>query len=172
VWLAVNTVIGNTDAYGGLAPHNYYVYGSPRHRDRLFWIPWDHSLAMGGSLGGGAVGGGGPLNAALDLFHNGIDSSWPLIRYLLDDPVYRAAYRNDVERVITTVFEPQGLISRIRTEYTLIAPHVVGPEGEQAGHTYLTNPAQFDDSVFGSNGLVTYVQSRFAAVRRALEEAQ
>ena len=44
-WLALNTIIGNTDTYGGFSPHNYWVYGSPRHRDRLFFIPWDHDLA-------------------------------------------------------------------------------------------------------------------------------
>ncbi len=54
-WLAANTIVGNFDTYGGLSAHNYYVYGSPRHRDRLFWIPWDHDLAMSG---GGGLGGG------------------------------------------------------------------------------------------------------------------
>ena len=53
-----------------------------------------------------------------------------------------------------------------------IAPFVVGPEGEQPGHTFLGNAAQFDDSVFGANGLVSYIQSRFAAIRCALPEAQ
>ena len=45
-WLALNTIVANNDAYGGLSAHNYYLYGSPRHRDRLFWIPWDHDLSM------------------------------------------------------------------------------------------------------------------------------
>jgi len=66
-WLALNTLVGNNDAYGGLSAHNYYLYGSPRHRDRLFWIPWDHDLAIpsaGGGLGGGGpVGGGGVRRA-------------------------------------------------------------------------------------------------------------
>ena len=59
-WLALNTMVGNTDAYGGLSAHNYYLYGSPRHRDRLFWIPWDHDLAMSGGANFGGVGGGNP----------------------------------------------------------------------------------------------------------------
>jgi spore coat protein CotH len=168
LWLATNTVIGNTDTYGSFSPHNYYVYGSPRHRDRLFWIPWDHDLAMRSN----AVGGGGPTTGSLDLFHNTVNSSWPLIRYLLDDPVYRSIYRQKVEQVISTVFEPEALTARLRTEYTRIAPYVVGPEGERDGHTFLANAAQFDDSVFGASGLVAYVQSRVDAVRRALAEAQ
>jgi hypothetical protein len=57
-WLALNTIVGNSDAYGGLSAHNYYLYGSPRHRDRLFWIAWDHDLAMSaGGIGGGAASG-------------------------------------------------------------------------------------------------------------------
>ena len=61
-WLALNTIVANNDAYGGLSAHNYYLYGSPRHRDRLFWIPWDHDLSMSsGGIGGG--GGGGRRHA-------------------------------------------------------------------------------------------------------------
>jgi spore coat protein CotH len=91
-WLALNTVIGNFDSYGGLAPHNYYLYGDRLQRDRLQWIPWDLDLSFGGTAGGGGRGAGG-----LDLFHDQVDASWPLIRFLLDDATYRAAYRNLVE---------------------------------------------------------------------------
>ena len=84
-WLALNTMVGNTDAYGGLSAHNYYLYGSPRHRDRLFWIPWDHDLAMSGGanlggVGGGNPGGGGAGGAqTVDIFNNASPASWPLI---------------------------------------------------------------------------------------------
>src|SRR6185436_9937825 len=83
-WLALNTLVGNNDAYGGLSAHNYYLYGSPRQRDRLFWIPWDHDLAIpsttggigggvgGGGFGGGGVGGGADQATTLDLFHSRI----------------------------------------------------------------------------------------------------
>jgi hypothetical protein len=58
-WLAVNTVIENWDAYGGLA-HNYYLYGDPGRQGRLRWIPWDHNFAFGASPGGGGRGFGPP----------------------------------------------------------------------------------------------------------------
>lgn len=173
-WLALNTIISNFDAYGGLSAHNYYLYGSPRHRNRLFWIPWDHDLAMptgGGGLGGvggGGVGGGVGGTAVLDLFHQGIAANWPLIRFFMDDPVYRAAYRVHVEELLVTVFEPTRVSARLRSEQARIASYVFGAEGEQQGRTFAGTPAQFDATVFGPTGLIAYVESRAAAVRRAL----
>ena len=103
-WLALNTIIGNVDAYGGVSGHNYYLYGSPRHRDRIFWIPWDHDLAMPtGGLGTPAP------DTAIDLFHDRAATNWPLIRFLMDDPVYRAAYRAQMEQLLATVFEPSRI---------------------------------------------------------------
>jgi spore coat protein H len=157
-WLALNTMVGNSDTYGGLA-HNYFVYGSPRHRDRLFFIPWDHDLAMNA----GGPGGGG---ATLDLFQDRVNMSWPLIRYLMDDPVYRAAYRQHVEELLNTVFASSRLAARLQTEYARIAPYVVGPDGEQPGRTFLQSPEQFTQAVAS---LAAYAQTRPAAVRQALE---
>jgi spore coat protein H len=169
-WLALNTIIGNTDTYGGFSPHNYWVYGSPRHRDRLFFIPWDHDLAMNGSgMGGGPTVGGVVGGGGLDLFHDSVNAQWPLIRYLLDDPVYRAAYRTQVEELLNTVFEPARVSARIQAEYARIAPYVVGAEGEQAGRTFLASPDEFTQAI---SSLLAYVQSRGATVRRALETAR
>ncbi|HYE87316.1 MAG TPA: CotH kinase family protein [Vicinamibacterales bacterium] len=184
-WLAFNTIIDNHDAYGGLSPHNYYLYGSPRHRDRLFWIPWDHDLAMdaGGGIeirrdepgapprgpapvqpGGGRAGAGNQL----DLFHDNDDASWPLIRFLLDDPVYRAQYRSHLEQLTRTVFEPSRLSARFRAAHTLIARDVIGVDGEQRGRTFVNDPADFDAAMYGPNGLLAWAQSRHAALLAAL----
>jgi spore coat protein H len=174
-WLALNTIVANTDAYGGLSAHNYYLYGSPRHRDRLFWIPWDHDLAMStGGLGGGAAGGpgGGAAGGNVDLFHAGINASWPLIRFFMDDPVYRATYRAHVENLLGTVFEPSRLSARFQSEHARIAPFVIGASGELPGRSFAGTPAEFDATVFGPTGLIAYVESRAAAVRRALGAAQ
>jgi len=162
-WLALNTIIGNTDTYGGFSPHNYWVYGSPRHRDRLFFIPWDHDLSLNAGSPGAAPGAGA---GGLDLFHDRVNASWPLIRYLLDDPVYRAAYRGYVEEFLNTVFEPSRVTTRLQAEYVRIAPYVVGAEGEQAGSTFISTPTEFTQAV---TSLMTYVQSRGPAVRQALE---
>ncbi len=165
-WLALNTIVGNFDAYGGLSAHNYYVYGSPRHRDRLFWMAWDHDLAFSGNTlgGGGNAGAGG-----LDLFLDGTAANWPLTRFLLDDPTYRAVYRGHVTTLLATVFEPNSVIARMRREETLIAPFVTGPEGEQPDHTFLANPAEF---AAGLTSLETYVRNRHAQALAALAVAR
>jgi spore coat protein CotH len=169
-WLALNTIIGNTDTYGGFSPHNYWIYGSPRHRDRLFFIPWDHDLSLNaGGLGGRGFVGGGGVNTGLDLFHDRVNASWPLIRYLMDDPVYRATYRGYIEEMLNTVFEPSAVTARLRAEYARIAPYVVGPEGEQPGRSFLQSPEEFTQAV---TTLMTYVQTRAAAVRQALGNAR
>ena len=159
-WLALNTIIGNIDVYGGVSAHNYYLYASPRHRDRLFWIPWDHDLAM--PTFGFGVGG------AIDLYHASIANNWPLIRFMMDDPVYRAAYRANVETLLATVFEPGRLAATLRSEQARIARFVVGPEGEPFGRNLAGSPAQFDASVFGPGGLIAYVTNRAAAVQQVL----
>jgi spore coat protein H len=175
-WLALNTLVGNNDTYGGLSAHNYYLYGSPRHRDRLFWIPWDHDLAIpggtggigGGGIGGGGIGGGGGTTAALDLFHTRIAANWPLIRLLLDDPVYRTTYRGYVQELLDSVLEPTRVNARIRAEYERIAPYVVGAEGEAAGRSFAGTAAQFEAASLGPSGIAALLQSRAMAARAIL----
>ncbi|HEY6509021.1 MAG TPA: CotH kinase family protein, partial [Vicinamibacterales bacterium] len=159
-WLALNTIIGNVDVYGGVSAHNYYLYGSPRHRDRLFWIPWDHDLAMP-AFGLGA-------NAPIDLFHANLAPNWPLIRLLMEDPVYRAAYRTNLETLLARVFEPGRLNAIIRSEHARIFPFVIGPTGEPFGRNLAGSAAQFDAAVNGPAGLAAYVSRRATAVQQAL----
>ncbi len=153
-WLALNTIIGNFDTYGGLAPHNYYLYGDPLQRDRLQWIPWDLDLAFGGM---GAT--------TVDLFHDSTASTWPLIRYLMDDSTYKARYREHVTQLLESVFHTGSLTARLRDARALIEPDVIGPDGEQAGRTFIESDDEFTRAV---NTLVSYVETRAQQVRSAL----
>jgi hypothetical protein len=110
--------------------------------------------------------------ATLDLFHDRLGNTWPLIRYLMDDPVYRAAYRGHMQQLLATVFEPGKVNATIRSEQARIFPYVFGPEGESFARTFLTTPAQFDAAVVGPFGLAAYVSNRSAAVTAALRTAQ
>jgi hypothetical protein len=190
-WLAMNTTLANTDAYGGM-PHNYYLYGNPRDRGRIQWIAWDHDLAFGGFGGGGAQGpaggpqGGAPAGApqggagpntgasasSASVFHDGDSAEWPLIRFLLDDPVYREMYRGHLADIVSRVFVPEQVNARLRLRRDLIAPYVVGLEGEQPGYTFLTSPTAFDEALLGNNGLMSAVTRQAQTVQEALRTAR
>jgi len=142
-YLAVNNAIVNWDSYGLMA-HNFYLYN---HSTRRFvWIPWDHNEAMVGSPGiTGTMGGGGgpPGSRALSLSMNEVTANWPLIRYIIDDPVWMQLYRDHMKAFRANVFTEAAMLAMFDKYHGLVAPHAVGAGGEQPGHTYLASPAAF-----------------------------
>lgn len=161
-WLALNTAIGNRDTYGGLAPHNYYLYADPRQRDRLQWIPWDLDRAFWGATDGGAA-------EPLDLFHQRLEADWPLIRLLLDDATYRGRYKAHLDALLASVLDAGHVTARLRQEHAMIAPHVVGADGEHPGRSFVTSPDAFDRAL---EQLAREVDSKVPAIRVALAEAR
>lgn len=79
--------------------------------------------------------------------------------------MYRSAYRAHVTDLLNSAFAPDRGIARLRTEYALVSPYVIGMNGETPGHTFLTSPAQFTDAL---STLETYVRDRHAAALAAL----
>lgn len=153
-WLALNAVIEDWDQYGRM-PHNYFLYADPNKLGQFTWIPWDHSFAFPASSGGGFGG------QAVSLAQSEITEQWPLIRYLLDDPVYLEVYRGYVGEAAQKTYEPVAMEKRFQAAHDLIAPYVVGPEGEVAGYTFLSSPTAFDE---GLAGVITHAKERGADV--------
>jgi len=141
-WLAVNSAIVNWDSYGTMA-HNYYLYNHSTRK--LLWIPWDHNEAMLGNPSAVATtqGAPGPGNRGLSLAMNEVGPQWPLIRYIIDDPVYQAAYKAHLSAFYTEVFTQPAMDALFTKYHTLVTPYAVGPNGEQPGATYLSSPAAF-----------------------------
>ncbi len=137
-WLAVNTVIVNWDSYGRMA-QNYYLYANPSDGGRLNWIPWDLNMALSSSSG---FGGAAP---SLEL--DDVRDDWPLIRYLLDDSVYWSTYVRYVREASEGAFAVDRAQTRFQAAHDLIAPYVVGADGEQSGYTFVSDPQQFDDAL-------------------------
>ena len=185
-WLAVNTVIQNWDTYGNMA-QNYYLYGDPSDGGRLVWIPWDNNMALSGSGGTGEfppdfddlqegiegledVGPGrAGMGRALSLTLDEVSDNWPLIRYLADDPVYWAMYVSYVQQTIEGPFAVDSTRARYQAEHDLIAPYVVGEEGEKPGYTLLSDPEEFYD---GLDYLLNHVAERRETTLEFLEIAQ
>jgi len=142
-YLAVNNAIVNWDSYGVMA-HNFYLYN---HSTRKFvWIPWDHNEAMAGSPGiTGTTGGGGlpPGRNALSLSMNEVTASWPLIRYIVNDPAWLQRYKDHLKAFRAGAFSEAPLQAMFDRYHALISPYVIGANGEQPGYTYLTSAAAF-----------------------------
>jgi len=168
-WLALSAVIEHWDTYGAMT-HNYYLYHDPA-TDQLTWISWDHNLVLG--AGGGGIlegnprnnqpprgnfgpGGGGPRRSTT-LDKADIDANWPLIRYLLDDPIYYAQYIDAMQMTLDELFIPEKLIAQVEDKAALLAPYAAAEEGE----------AEFDAAV---QALIDTIERRYEAVERFLAE--
>jgi hypothetical protein len=145
-WLALNAVVQDWDVYGRMA-HNYYLYADPADDGRVRWIPWDHSFAFGG-------GGGGQ---ALSLGMDEVGDEWPLIRFLLDDPVYRERYAQFLAQAVEAEYTPADMGPRFTAAHALIAPYVIGDEGELPGYTFLESDAAFTAAL---DDLLAHVEQR------------
>jgi spore coat protein H len=172
-WLAVNTSVQNWDSYGRM-PHNYYLYGLPSEQGRLVWIPWDHNLSLGASFlpGGGGIGGGGfpggTATASQEFLHTNVDGArWPLIRHVLDDPSYADSYRQELRSFLGDHFAQANAVARARELHALVAPHVIGPDGEVDG-SRTTTAAAFEAAIDGPNGLGAVIATRHARAEEAL----
>ncbi|WP_026994156.1 CotH kinase family protein [Flectobacillus major] len=165
-WLAVNTTMVAWDSYGAMA-HNYYLYN--QSGKGLTWIPWDlnDALGNGASVGGGAaVGGGMSSQQGLALNMSGVSTSWPLIRYLYDDTVYQEKYKSYVKSFTENVFTPDKMNAIFDKNYALIAPFVIGTNGEQPKYTYLSSEQDFTNAIIT---LKNHVVSRNQAVQTYLK---
>ena len=156
-WMAVNNVIENWDVSG-----NHYLYGDPSENGRLKWIPWDFDAAF-------------PewdissqtddfLTAPLTIDMSLIEDN-PLIRYVLDDEIYWAAYVDNIRNFVNGNFAPESLQARFQREHDLITPYVVGTEGELPGYTY-PSATDFED---GLEDLFDYVDARYTEVSNFLD---
>jgi spore coat protein H len=163
-WLAMNTAIDNWDAYGQMA-HNYYLYGDPEDGGRLTWVTWDHNLSMGASFGAGRAADTG--DAASTMFHDTVTEAWPLIRFLLDDPVYFDRYTALLQATVDGPLAAEATDARLAALHALVAPWVVGADGEQTGSTTISSEAAFSASV---DDLVSHLNDRRLMVAEALGE--
>jgi hypothetical protein len=156
-WLAVNTVIQNWDTYGKMS-QNYYLYNDPA-TGLLNWIPWDNNMALTDS--------GMMMWGTLSLALTEVNDRWPLIRYLMDDPVYHEMYVDEVEAVAANVFYPERMHSIYTAGKDLIQRYVIGEEGEIEGYTFINSDDAFNQAV---TDLKEHVQERYDAAMAFVEE--
>ena len=114
----------------------------------ITWIPWDNNHAL--------FGAGRQEAPSLSLVE--ITDLWPLIRFLMDDPVYEAQYQAYCQKVVETVFVPEEMTEIYTTYHELVAPYVLA---ETLEATTLSSEQAFDRSL---QNLIDHVNERYEAV--------
>lgn len=135
-WLGIAAVVGHGDTYG-LAYHNFYLYNNPE-TGRLTWFSWDHNLTFRKDI-----------QHLVTFDKSNVTDAWPLIRYLLDDPVYWERYVELMRQNFATVLAPEAMIAKIRAHAELIKPVA----------TQDMSPQEYDAAV---QVLMDFVQARSA----------
>jgi spore coat protein CotH len=136
--------------------HNYYIYGDPDNGGSFTWICWDMNEAFSGQRNRSHQLGLGNING----------EQWPLIGYLMADPVYKALYNKYVSELKTTAFPADATIQQMEALHKMITPYVTGADGEQPGYTMLTNASQFATSF---ESLKMHVRTRHTAIDNYLK---
>ncbi len=106
------------------------------------------------------------------ILHEQVGDGWPLIRSLLSDEVYAARYRELLEHALGGLYSPEAIEKRARQLHALIAPFVVGDQGERTTHTTVSSKAAFEEALDGPGGLLERIRRRHDAVREALAQAK
>lgn len=120
------------------------------------------ALTNGGiDFGGGNMVTGGNSALSIYLTSSEVGEKWPLIRYLMDDSVYRAKYNQYVKEVVTGAFNPSAMQLKYSKYASLIKEFVVGENGETADATYVTDSSSFDQAI---ETLKSHVTARESAV--------
>ena len=119
-YLAINNIIQNWDTYG-IMTHNYYLYNDPE-TGLLTWIPWDNNEAFSS----------GKRQGTLSLSMDEVSANWPLIRYLMDDPVYNEIYTKYLAETVSGAFQADKMAATYQEMAALIAPYASAEVGEGA----------------------------------------
>lgn len=121
-WLAISAIIQHWDAYGAM-PHNFYLYHDPETK-LLTWISWDHNEVLGSGRGWGRMRG------SVSLSGREVGDNWPLISYLLADPIYYERYTGYIEKTIKGAFNPDKLVKECQRMAELIGPYAAKESGK------------------------------------------
>lgn len=154
-WLAVNTFIGNWDAYG-LLPHNYYLYSDAK-TGRIEWIPWDHNEAF-------KQKNQTDFGEAPSLLLTEIDDKWPLVRFLLDDPIYKQIYLDELDAVSKGLARESAFAKRVDKYRSQIADFA-----KQEAAPYTTRQGN-EDLESATTSLKAYMKSRHLLLKAALKK--
>lgn len=82
-------------------------------------------------------------SARVNLNLSGVANTWPLIKYVADDPVYYAKYKAYVKEFNDNVFTTAKMNQLFDNATNLITPYVNGSEKEVSPYTNLSSLSNF-----------------------------
>ena len=154
-WLAMNRLLGNWDAYGQMA-QNYYLYSDPSD-GLIHWIPWDLNQSLNARMQMGAT----PIDP------RSVGDQWPLINYLLQDPVYFDVYTAYVADALATVYDADALGELISELQEMLIPALVDDAGELSEHSFLSSVEQMERA---GGEVLMEIEARIAEAEAFLED--
>ena len=142
-WLAFGSVMEHWDAYGAMA-HNFYLYNE---KGKLQWISWDHNLILGADFGPpkkpfiplppGEPGKSPPGFPSPSFARTEVTEQWPLIRFLLDDPVINQEYQGALQAMRDQHFDAAKIEGELHERAVLIRASL--PASAQAAYDESVN---------------------------------
>ena len=108
--LGIATFVGHFDTYGTAEATNFYLYAEAG-TGRVHYISRDHNDTFNETLRG-----------FLSFDRARATADFPLIRHLLDDPVFRARYVTLLRENAATILNPGWISSRIADRAAVIRP--------------------------------------------------
>lgn len=136
-WIALESVLGSWDSYGQMT-HNHYLYADPTQGGRLVWIPWDFNETY-------RRDGTRPAHT---VSRDETGADWPLVRRLLDDPVYQARYAELVAEHLEGAFHPDTQAAQLAAAVALVAPYATA---EAEPYTNQDRVSDFDGALEGGD---------------------
>jgi len=104
----------------------------------------NHTPGGWAGMNGGGIPGG--MGSSISFGMENVTDRWPLIRFLMDDPVYHERYVHILLNLTSGVYTPDTLSEKIDWYHDLVEYSVIGPDGEREGYTYLMNESDFDEA--------------------------
>jgi len=129
--------------------------------------PGGMNITMPGMNRGNGPGmGPGGMGSSVSFSMENVTDSWPLIRYLMDDPVYHEKYLNTLKKVAEESFNPEKIEKKFDRYHDLIESSVIGPDGERTGYTYLSSDSDFQAAY---DELKALIRSQYAEAIKFLQ---
>jgi spore coat protein H len=161
-YLAVNTLLSSLDGFIGMG-HNYYLYLSPE-TGKFTFIPWDLDLAFGAF----AIYGSAEQVAELSVDHPHLGEN-KLIDRLLAMPEVKAAYREQVRKLVTEEFATEKLTNELAAIEQLTS-RTEGLEKKAAtGRKEGAGGFGPMGGIFGGMPVGTFIEKRAASVDAQLK---